>query len=536
MGAIMRVSRGRTNCVEPFLLIFILGCMVCASSCTSFWGRSPIAIGIRSGVNHQRELFKTSTRNSRSSRCATKNSPDVDLYRGCSYEVICPDDFETDTQQTPADKGIVVANDLSGTPRLSVHLEEEQQTPSLLCHGSASGSTRSVRSSGVNDKSNRYPNKRQRPLEQSVQLCSSRRMRQGAMAATRSHAISDNFSEYENDTNSLLSSASLQRTSITRGGAAMVRHGRALVFWENMVCGAVSRSLAQTMMHPANTMKTILQSNRSIEKQTLGMLAKPENLKLLSRGAGAQFLMSVPHGAINFAVLEYVRRRMSVMVSSGKLGKRAKEGGFGPGLDFMSSAISTFSCSIVSTPQMMITDNIMAGTYANLPTAIKGLASSGGIRGFYGGWWPGLAGKIPSYALTWTFFQQLKVAHGRITKREPRDLENSILGCLASGTCVCIMIPMDTIKTRLVTQARYPDLLPYKGIFDCAVRVAKEEGMGAFYRGLAPRLISVMPMIGIQFGIYEYMKKVMLARPGTYYLYDSSYEGKKGLETKALSL
>jgi solute carrier family 25 S-adenosylmethionine transporter 26 len=176
-----------------------------------------------------------------------------------------------------------------------------------------------------------------------------------------------------------------------------VRHGRPLVFWENMVCGAVSRSLAETIMHPANTMKTILQSNRSIEKQTFGMLAKPENLKLLCRGAGAQFLMSVPHGAINFAVLEYVRRRMSVLVSSGKLGKRAKEGAFGPGLDFMSSAISTISCSIISTPQMMITDNIMAGTYPSLPKAIKGLASSGGIRGFYSGWWPDLAGKIPSY-------------------------------------------------------------------------------------------------------------------------------------------
>eukprot|EP00978_Attheya_sp_CCMP212_P030314 scaffold111038_cov43-Attheya_sp.AAC.1 len=497
----MRVSRGRTNCVEPFLLIFILGCMIRASSCTSFWGRSPIVIGIRSGVKHQRELF-------RSSRCATKNSPDdVDLYEGCSYEVICPDDFETNTQQPPAfDKGMVVANDLSGTPRLSVHLEEEQQTPSLLCYGSASGSTRSFRSSGANDKINRYPNKRQRPLEHSVQLCPSRRTSQSAMTATtRSHAISDNVLEYENDTNSLLRSASFQRTSITRGGAATVRHGRPLVVWENMVCGAVSRSLAETIMHPANTMKTILQSNRSIETQTLGMLAKPENLKFLSRGAGTQFFFSVPHGAIHFAVLEYVRRRMNVLVSSGRLGKRAKEGAFGPGLDFMSSAISTISCSIISTPQMMITDNIMAGTYPNLPKAIKGLASSGGIRGFYSGWWPDLAGKIPSY--------QLKLAHGRITKREPRDLENSILGCMASGTCVCIMIPMDTIKTRLVTQARYPDLLPYKGIFDCAVRVAKEEGMGTFYRGLAPRN----------------------AGSAGYYLYDSSDEGTKGLEMKALS-
>ena len=38
----------------------------------------------------------------------------------------------------------------------------------------------------------------------------------------------------------------------------------------------------------------------------------------------------------------------------------------------------------------------------------------------------------------------------------------------------------------------------YKGIVDCAVRVFREEGIGAFYRGLPPRLVSVVPMIGIQ--------------------------------------
>ena len=86
------------------------------------------------------------------------------------------------------------------------------------------------------------------------------------------------------------------------------------------------------------------------------------------------------------------------------------------------------------------------------------------------------------------------------------------MGCLASGTTVCIMIPMDTIKTRLVTQANFPDLVPYKGILDCGRRILAEEGVGAFYRGLTPRLVSVVPMIGIQFGIYEYMKKIMTER------------------------
>lgn len=295
---------------------------------------------------------------------------------------------------------------------------------------------------------------------------------------------------------------------------------RQLKFWENMICGAISRSIAQTFMHPANTMKTVLQSRsggdttklvqfglKPGDELTIRALARPKNFKLLTRGAGAQFIMSVPHGAVNFAILELVRSNM------GKIFEKSRVvTGFG--LDFLSSCVATFCCSVVSTPQMMITDNIMAGTYPNFVAAIDGLAKEKGILGFYTGWFPGLAGKIPSYALTWMFFQELKRSHKRFFKREPLDVENSIMGCAASAATVCIMIPMDTIKTRLVTQMNYPDLIPYKGIADAAVRITREEGIGTFYRGLAPRLVSVVPMIGIQFGVYEYMKKVMLARNG----------------------
>ena len=100
----------------------------------------------------------------------------------------------------------------------------------------------------------------------------------------------------------------------------------------------------------------------------------------------------------------------------------------------------------------------------------------------------------------------------KLCQRQATDFENSMMGCMASATSVCVLIPMDTIKTRLVTQMNYPDLVPYKGIIDAAVRIYREEGIGTFYRGLPPRLISVVPMVGIQFGAYEFMKKLMLAR------------------------
>ena len=332
-------------------------------------------------------------------------------------------------------------------------------------------------------------------------------------SSSRHHATKQESLAYETTTNDSSDTEEFATTTTSlaedvRGGVAAARP---LLFWETMVAGAVSRSVAQTIMHPANTMKTMLQS--SSESVTVRQLLKPSSFRRLTYGAGANFVLSFPTGAMNFAVLEFVRHHMGQIVQSNPF-LSARQEQLGAGLDFVSSAISTIACSVVSTPQMMITDNIMAGQYANMVHAAKGLHAAHGLSGFYRGWWPGLVGKIPSYALTWTLFQQLKQAQTRICRRPARNYENSIMGCLASATTVCIMIPMDTIKTRLVTQAGGVAVgrVPYKGIIDCAVRVAKEEGIGAFYRGLPPRLISVVPMIGIQFGVYEAMKKVMLSR------------------------
>ena len=38
----------------------------------------------------------------------------------------------------------------------------------------------------------------------------------------------------------------------------------------------------------------------------------------------------------------------------------------------------------------------------------------------------------------------------------------------------------------------------YKGMIDCGIRIMKEEGIGAFYRSLPPRLGTVVPMVAIQ--------------------------------------
>eukprot|EP00904_Undaria_pinnatifida_P012332 jgi/Undpi1/8229/HiC_scaffold_25.g10699.m1 len=280
------------------------------------------------------------------------------------------------------------------------------------------------------------------------------------------------------------------------GGAGAV----SLTFKEAMFAGAVSRSLAQTCMQPANVVKTLLQG-----RGTSSQLSKL-SFKLLTRGAGAQFVMSMPHGAFNFATLEVI------LGCSARVFPTEWRDKAGPVLDFVSSSVATLVCSVVSTPQMVLTDRIMAGMYPNLISGVREISRTEGLKGFYTGWSANVAQKIPSYGLTWVFFQQFKRLHRKATDRPPTNTENFVLGAAAAGATVCIMIPMDTVKTRLVTQVAQPGVVPYQGVLKTLSRIIKEEGFRPIYRSLTPRLVSVVPMIGIQFGIYEFIRTEFMNR------------------------
>ena len=230
-------------------------------------------------------------------------------------------------------------------------------------------------------------------------------------------------------------------------------------------------------------------------------------------------MLSLPQGAVNFAVLEATRKVLGDLAKKAKLlqsddDRNPANGVVAAGLDFLSSAASTVCCIVVTGPITVIIDNIMSENYRNLPGAISGIAAQNGIEGFYAGWKPQLAAKVPSYAVTWVLFQRLKAIHDAIFDRPLSNTENLAIGSLASGATVCIMMPLDCIKTRLTTQAGQKGaataVAPYLGLRNAAVRMIREEGPASLYRGLTPRLASVVPMVALQFAVYEAMKKRML--------------------------
>ncbi len=112
-------------------------------------------------------------------------------------------------------------------------------------------------------------------------------------------------------------------------------------------------------------------------------------LSRLLKGVDAQFVLSLPHGALYFCVLDAVKKNVLRF-----LPRRMDFLG-----DFTASTLSTMACTVVSAPQMVVTDRLMAGVYPTFPVALRSIVEKDGIKGFYSGAWPAMVQKIPSYGL-----------------------------------------------------------------------------------------------------------------------------------------
>ena len=279
-----------------------------------------------------------------------------------------------------------------------------------------------------------------------------------------------------------------------------------LNYWGLMLAGAIARSVASTAVHPLYVIKTLLQTNQE------GWRGLPSlSWSTLTRGANTQLIISLPHGAMNFAAIELTKKQLAQFTS----GIFTTSYLLTALLDFLAQAIATLFCSSISTPQMVLTDRMAVGYYNSFLDAVRSVWRTQGILGFYSGWLPGMLQKIPSYGLTWMFFQQIKALFFVVLAREGRPLENTVLGAIAASVACCIMNPIDTIKTRLVMPQSEEGMSQqrYLGILDCFRQIYQAEGVEAFYRSLPPRLLSVVPMIGLQFATYEFVKKTLLQQP-----------------------
>jgi solute carrier family 25, member 33/36 len=139
----------------------------------------------------------------------------------------------------------------------------------------------------------------------------------------------------------------------------------------------------------------------------------------------------------------------------------------------------------------------------------KQIAKHEGFVGFYRGLIPHLLGVGPSRAFYFGTYNLIKT-YGE----DHLGLRGTYLhlGAAAIGSVVSstVMSPVWVVKTRLKLQSSGGEgNVAYRGMADAFVRVYKEEGVRAFYRGLGASYLGVIET-ALQFAIYGSLKDAVI--------------------------
>ncbi|XP_071282968.1 mitochondrial 2-oxodicarboxylate carrier isoform X2 [Agelaius tricolor] len=85
-------------------------------------------------------------------------------------------------------------------------------------------------------------------------------------------------------------------------------------------------------------------------------------------------------------------------------------------------------------------------------------------------------------------------------------LGGSLTECLVE---ICLMHPLDVVKTRFQIQRGKTDPTSYKSLGDCFRTIFQREGLLGFYKGILPPILAETPKRAVKFFTFEQYKKLL---------------------------
>ncbi|XP_066479504.1 mitochondrial adenyl nucleotide antiporter SLC25A24 [Tiliqua scincoides] len=146
----------------------------------------------------------------------------------------------------------------------------------------------------------------------------------------------------------------------------------------------------------------------------------------------------------------------------------------------------------------------------NIAGGLQQMVKEGGVRSLWRGNGVNVVKIAPETAIKFWAYERYKKMflneEGKIG-----TIERFISGSLAGATAQTSIYPMEVLKTRLAVGKTGQ----YSGMFDCAKKILRREGVKAFYKGYIPNILGIIPYAGIDLAVYEALKKTWLEKYAT---------------------
>ena len=253
-----------------------------------------------------------------------------------------------------------------------------------------------------------------------------------------------------------------------------------------MAAGATAGAAVETALYPIDTLKTRLQAAKGS--------GAPMLWKGLYKGLAGNIFGVIPASAIFMGVYEPMKRYV------------AEQGGSPLAAQFAAATLAGTAASLVRVPTEVVKQRMQMGQFSSATAAVKAILRSEGLRkGLYAGYGSFMLRDLPFDAIEFIAYEQARSAWRAAASRELNAAETSAVGALAGVATAVLTTPLDVIKTRLMTQGAGG---AYKGVVDCALRIAREEGPAAFFKGVGPRVTWIGIGGSVFFTCLEAAKKV----------------------------
>uniref|UniRef100_A0A6A7G613 Dicarboxylate/tricarboxylate carrier n=1 Tax=Hirondellea gigas TaxID=1518452 RepID=A0A6A7G613_9CRUS len=130
--------------------------------------------------------------------------------------------------------------------------------------------------------------------------------------------------------------------------------------------------------------------------------------------------------------------------------------------------------------------------YKNVFDALSKMARQDGIVSWWSGCQPTVYRAMCLNVGMLAMYDQSK--DFTVSKFGPGKSANFTASAIAGFFAAFFSLPADFLKTRLQKMQALPDgTMPYKGFLDCAQKVVRNEGMGAFYQGFPTYYFRIAP-------------------------------------------
>ncbi|KAG9314129.1 mitochondrial carrier domain-containing protein [Chiua virens] len=282
----------------------------------------------------------------------------------------------------------------------------------------------------------------------------------------------------------------------------------------NFVQGGFAGALGATIVYPIDLVKTRMQNQRStvvgqmLYKNSLDCarrILRSEGFLGFYRGLGPQLIGVAPEKAIKLTVNDFVRgRAMDPETGRIKLTWELIAGGTAGG------------CQVVFTNPLEIVKIRLQiqGEAAKLegaaPKGAVHIVRQLGLMGLYRGASACLLRDIPFSAIYFPAYSHLKkdVFQEGYNGKQLSFFETLGSAAIAGMPAAYLTTPADVVKTRLQVEARKGQA-HYKGLADAFVKIYREEGFRALFKGGPARILRSSPQFGFTLLAYEYLHKYL---------------------------